>query len=150
MNKQTPSYTIGMLAKACGVSAPTIRYYEQIDLMPKPERSRSDQRRYGGADQDRLNFIRRCRAFGFSTKQVASLLAVPKGSVADCQISREIAQTRINDIRTKVADLLALEQELQAVINTCETTCGSADNQTCGAFVEMQTPPKVTLGRKMA
>jgi MerR family copper efflux transcriptional regulator len=140
MINQTYSLSIGGLAKACDVPTPTIRYYEKIELLPKAERSRSDQRRYDRGDVERLNFIRRCRAFGFSTKQVRSLLAVPTGSVSDCQTSKEIAQTRISEIRTKVADLLALEKELKAVIDQCQATCGDQGDQVCAAFVKMQMP----------
>jgi DNA-binding transcriptional MerR regulator len=139
MTNQKHSLTIGALAKACGVSSPTIRYYEKIELMPKAERSRSDQRRYGPTDVQRLSFIRRCREFGFSTKQVTSLLAVPSGSSNDCQASRDIALSRINDIRIKVMNLLALEKELQTLIDACQTTCGDKSDRTCGAFLEMQT-----------
>jgi DNA-binding transcriptional MerR regulator len=138
MTNQTYSISIGTLAKTCNVPTPTIRYYEKIALLPKAERSRSDQRRYDRSDVERLNFIRRCRAFGFSTKQVRSLLAVPTGSVTDCQISKDIALDRIKEIRTKVSDLLALEKELEAVIDQCQATCGNQDDQICGAFVEMR------------
>ena len=77
--------TIGMLAKACKVPTPTIRYYEQIGLMPKAERVRSDQRRYDRAVVGRLTFIRRSSDFGFSTKQVRTLLDVPSGTSEGCQ-----------------------------------------------------------------
>ena len=140
MTTNTFSLSIGDLAKACDVPTPTIRYYEKIALLPQAERSRSDQRRYDREDIERLNFIRRCRAFGFSTKQVRSLLAVPNGSITDCQTSKEIALDRISEIRTKVADLLALEKELKAVIDQCQTTCGAQNDQVCNAFTVMQVP----------
>lgn len=131
--------SIGAFARVCGVSTPTVRYYEKIALLPKAERTGADQRRYGPQDVKRLNFIRRCRAFGFTTKQVRSLLAVPNGSAADCKSSRDIAQSRISDIRTSIADLLALEKDLNALIETCEETCGDEDGRVCGAFEHMQS-----------
>lgn len=89
-------------------------------------------------DVERLDFIRRCRAFGFSIQRIRLLLAVPTGSAADCQISKDIAQERINDIRAKITDLRALERDLKAVIDECEITCNGQGNQTCGPFVGMQ------------
>ena len=138
MTNKAISLTIGTLAKTCGVSTPTIRYYEKIGLLPTADRSRSDQRRYGQIDIDRLNFVRRSRAFGFSTAQVRTLLSVPNGSVADCHVSKCIAQDRIHEIRQKVADLLALEQELKAVIETCQTVYDDQNDQVCAAFTQMQ------------
>lgn len=134
------SLTIGMLAKTCNVSTPTIRYYEQIGLMPKADRTRSDQRRYGRAAVERLTFIRRSRDFGFSTKQVRVLLDVPSGTSEGCQASREIAQSRVKDVRSKIEDLRALEKALQSLIASCNETCSSGDIATCGAFIEMKMP----------
>ena len=138
MAKKIKEITIGALAQTCKVPTPTIRYYEKIALLPKAERSRADQRRYTRVDVERLDFIRRCRAFGFSIQQIRSLLAVPAGSAADCQTSKDIAQERIDEITAKVADLLLLEKDLKAVIDECEITCNGQGNQTCGAFVGMQ------------
>ena len=143
MTGKMKEITIGALAQTCKVPTPTIRYYEKIALLPKAERSRADQRRYTRVDVERLDFIRRCRTFGFSIQQIRSLLAVPTGSAADCQTSKEIAQERIDEIRAKVADLLLLEKDLKPVIDECETTCNGQGNRTCGAFVGMhpQDPP---------
>lgn len=138
MTNQTYSLTIGGLAKACGVPAPTIRYYEKISLLPKAERSRSDQRRYDSDDIQRLDFIRRSRVFGFSIAQVRSLLAVPTGSVSDCQASKKIAQERISEIRNKVTDLLALEKELKELIGQCQIKCSGKTDHVCEAFIEMR------------
>ncbi|MEK9529750.1 MAG: MerR family DNA-binding transcriptional regulator, partial [Gammaproteobacteria bacterium] len=50
--------TIGSLGKKTGTKVQTIRYYEQIGLMPEPGRTEGGQRRYGYAEVDRLSFIR--------------------------------------------------------------------------------------------
>jgi DNA-binding transcriptional MerR regulator len=139
MHTQTVSLTIGTLSKTCDVPAPTIRYYEKIKLLPKANRSRSDQRRYGQDDVERLDFVRRCRAFGFSIQQVRALLAVPTGSLSDCQTSRQIAKDRIAEIQSKMSDLRALEKDLKDVINQCDITCGNQKGRVCGAFVKMQS-----------
>jgi len=137
MSDTRDSLTIGTLARACGVSPPTVRYYEKIGLLPKAERTRADQRRYSASDVERLRFIRRSREFGFSTKQVRALIAIPTGTATDCDVSRRIAQERITDIRAKIADLLLLEQDLNALIDTCDATCAGQKDQTCCAFENM-------------
>ena len=76
--------TIGRLAKAAGVTAPTIRYYEEIDLLPAADRSESGQRVYGVDDLERLTFIRRCRYFGFSIEQVRLLAGLSISVDKDC------------------------------------------------------------------
>jgi MerR family transcriptional regulator, gold-responsive activator of gol and ges genes len=58
--------TVGQLAHATGVSAKTIRYYEQIGVLPAPRRSAAGYRQYSRHDVHRLLFIRRARALGLS------------------------------------------------------------------------------------
>ena len=55
---------IGDLARESGVKVVTIRYYEQIGLMPRPRRTGANYRCYGKDARERLQFIRRCRSFG--------------------------------------------------------------------------------------
>ena len=62
----TPSISIGLLAQQAGCSVPTIRYYEEIGLLPVVPRTEGGRRVYGSATVRRLSFIRRCRDFGFS------------------------------------------------------------------------------------
>jgi DNA-binding transcriptional MerR regulator len=58
--------TVGQLARATGVPAKTIRFYEQVGVLPVAERSESRYRQYSRRDVDRLVFIRRARALGLS------------------------------------------------------------------------------------
>lgn len=139
MEKQI-SLTIGGLSNGCDVTTPTIRYYEQISLIPKAARNQADQRRYGREDIQRLTFIRRCRDFGFSIKQVKTLLEVPSGSTTTCQASRKIALERVQDIRAKINDLRALEIALNGLITSCDTTCDTGPDKTCAAFIDMKMP----------
>ena len=57
--------TIGQASKASGIKAPTIRYYEQIQLLPSPPRSEGNRRLYDADDLRRLRFIRHARELGF-------------------------------------------------------------------------------------
>ena len=66
--------TIGTLAKKTGTKVQTIRYYEQIGLLPEPGRSAGGQRRYGDSELDRLSFVRHARQLGFSLDAIRELL----------------------------------------------------------------------------
>jgi len=84
MNVHARVLTIGQLAKAAGVTTPTIRYYEEIGLLPPAGRSAAGQRIYVETDLERLTFIRRCRDFGFSIDQVRVLEASLEAFAEQC------------------------------------------------------------------
>ncbi len=68
--------TIGQASKASGIKAPTIRYYEQIQLLPSPPRSEGNRRLYDADDLRRLRFIRHARELGFEIEPIRELLAL--------------------------------------------------------------------------
>src|SRR3954447_18184242 len=68
--------SIGELGQRTGVKVPTIRYYEQIGLLPPPPRTEGQQRRYSEGAAARLNFIRHARDLGFEVEAIRELLAI--------------------------------------------------------------------------
>ena len=84
--------TIGALADQTGCNVPTIRYYEEIGLLPPARRRPGGHRFYSEADLRRLTFIRRCRDFGFPIEQVRALVELTEASDRDCNEARDLAQ----------------------------------------------------------
>ena len=70
----THALTIGQLAKATGVASRTIRYYEQIGVLPTPSRSRSRYRQYDQSGVQRLRFIRRARSLRVPLRELKTLV----------------------------------------------------------------------------
>jgi DNA-binding transcriptional MerR regulator len=75
---------IGDVARRTGVSAPTIRYYEGVGLLPSPPRSGAGYRRYSDATIDELLFIRKAQALGFSLDEIAEILQLSRSGTAPC------------------------------------------------------------------
>ncbi len=65
---------IGHLSQETQVPTKTIRYYEEIGLLPEAVRSANGYRSYGPRDVDRLTFLRRARSFGFTLDECRELL----------------------------------------------------------------------------
>jgi DNA-binding transcriptional MerR regulator len=76
--------TIGSLGKKTGTKVQTVRYYEQIGLMPEPGRTEGGQRRYGDAEVDRLSFIRHARQLGFPLEAIRELLDLSDNPDRSC------------------------------------------------------------------
>ncbi|MGH7315468.1 MAG: MerR family transcriptional regulator, partial [Candidatus Rokuibacteriota bacterium] len=71
--------TISQVAKAGGVAARTIRYYEQIGVLPTPSRTAGGYRQYDQAGVQRLRFVRRARSLGLSLRDVKTLIVTLDG-----------------------------------------------------------------------
>jgi DNA-binding transcriptional MerR regulator len=111
--------TIGKLSKTAGVKVPTIRYYEEIGLLPEAERSAGNQRLYGSATMDRLTFIRHARELGFTLEAIRDLLSLSDTPDQSCAAADQIAKAQLVAVRDRLARLRALEIELERMIAQC-------------------------------
>ena len=111
--------TIGNLAKRTGTKVQTIRYYEQIGLMPEPDRTGGGQRRYTEPDLDRLSFIRHSRQLGFPLEAIRELLDLSDHPERPCEEADAIARRQLRQVERRMARLEALRTELQRMVREC-------------------------------
>lgn len=111
--------TIGRIAAAAGCTVQTVRYYEQVGLLPVPPRSEGNQRLYGKTTIDRLAFIRHARDLGFSLDAVRDLLSLADDPEQPCDAADRIARTQLTQIDQRLDRLLALKAELERMIDQC-------------------------------
>ena len=104
---------IGQLAGQTAVKAPTIRFYEQIGLLPTPDRTASERRIYGDDAVRRLNFIRTSRQLGFSTDAIRTLLELSDNPDTDCERANRLAEAQLSAVDAKIAQLEALRSDLR-------------------------------------
>lgn len=110
---------IGDLARRTGTKINTIRFYEEIGLMPKAARTDSGRRTYGDADFRRLSFIRHSRGLGFSIDEIRSLMALSDQPDQDCAEAATIARRHLENIVDRIALLEALQSELTRIATAC-------------------------------
>ena len=111
--------TIGSMAKRTGTKVQTIRYYEQIGLMPEPGRTEGGQRRYGEAELDRLSFIRHSRQLGFPLEAIRELLDLSDHPDRSCDEADVIARRQLKQVEQKMERLRALQTELKRMVEEC-------------------------------
>jgi MerR family mercuric resistance operon transcriptional regulator len=110
---------IGELSRLTGVHIETIRYYEKIGMLPAPPRTERGHRAYGPEETRKLAFIRRGRELGFTIVQIRALLKLGGPERASCAEVREIAKHHIDDICSKINDLVKLERLLRKTVAQC-------------------------------
>ena len=144
---QGKDMTIGLLASRTGCSIPTIRYYEDIGLLPVPARRNSGHRVYAEGDLRRLMFIRRCREFGFAIGEIRELAALAGNPEHDCTAARDLAQRQLDDVRTKLHELRALERGLKKIVTDCTAQCAGGPAAKCVILADLVPQPSNQLER---
>lgn len=133
----TTEMKIGRLAKATNTTTPTIRYYEDIGLLPTPPRQSGSQRIYGEADVRRLTFIRRCRDFGFPIDKVRLLASLVQNRERSCAEARALAFEHLTEIQEKLAELRELERSVAAFVDSCDQSCPNGSGAECVMLEEL-------------
>lgn len=132
--------SIGAASKQTGCSVPTIRYYEEVGLLPPAPRTDGNQRHYDEAAIRRLTFIRRCRDFGFSIGQVRELVGLVDQPQRDCVEVRDIAQAHLAAVQEKLRELQALEASLSRFVASCNSACAGGPAVDCTILEDLSTP----------
>lgn len=112
--------TIAKLAKAAGVGVETVRYYQRRGLMPVPKAYGSSYRAYDHEHLERLLFIRRAQAAGFTLEEIGELFKLNQSGGRDR--IRELARERLEALEIKIEELRAAQSALRPLLRTCEAT----------------------------
>jgi MerR family copper efflux transcriptional regulator len=130
--------TIGKVAKATGVPAKTIRYYEDVGLLPPAERADNGYRVYSETALQLLRFVKRGRDLGFSTGEVAGLLALWQDDSRSSADVRAVAEQHVADIERKIEELEAMRRTLLELMHRCH----GDDRPDCPILDDLADGPK--------
>lgn len=110
--------TIGQVAKATGVAAKTIRYYETVGVLPCPSRTAAGYRQYTEQGVQQLLFIRRARALGLPLHGLKALTTALDGGPRAALRPRllELVRAHLSAVRRQIGDLGRLERQLEQVL----------------------------------
>lgn len=123
MEKEIPeNLTIGGFAMAGGVSVETVRFYQRKGLLPQPRKPYGGIRRYGADDVTRVRFVKSAQRLGFSLDEIADLLRLEDGT--HCDEASRLAQSKLQNVRDKLADLVRIETALATILAACHTRGG--------------------------
>ncbi len=120
-----------------GINPKTIRYYEEIGLLPKPERSASGYRLYSAADLERLRFIAKAKAIGLTLDEVHEILDAAAGGERPCQQVLGMLDQKIEVVDRQLHALSKLRQELLSLRSGAAETM-TADTCVCGIIEQHQ------------
>ena len=110
---------IGGCARATGVPAKTIRYYESIGLLPPAKRAGNGYRRYGGTEIETLRFVRRARDLGFSLEEITKLLALWRDKNRASADVKALALEHAQALDERIAKLTSMRKTILELAQRC-------------------------------
>jgi Cu(I)-responsive transcriptional regulator len=128
---------IGEVANLSGVPAKTIRYYEEIDLVPAPARGSNGYRAYGDEAVHTLRFVASARNLGFTVEQCRALLALYRDKSRASADVKRMANDHIAEIDTRIDELQAMRKTL----STLARRCHGDDRPDCPIIDELAARP---------
>lgn len=133
---------IGELAQRVGINPKTVRYYEQIGLLPEPPRTPSGYREYADVDVERVMFIKSAQRLGLALDEIREILALRDGGQRPCAYVRAVLRQQVTDIDHRLAELQQLRQQLITLEQRAEAL-PEPDGAICGLIdhVRQRTTP---------
>jgi DNA-binding transcriptional MerR regulator len=119
------TFTIGKIARAAGIGIETVRYYERTGLLEPPPRTAAGYRKYPVEAVERLGFIKHAQQLGFTLGEIAELLRLHR-NVVPCDDVKQRAASKIAAIDEKVTALLAVKENLLALVAQCDDVCSTS------------------------
>jgi len=119
-------HTIGQAARAAGVAATTLRYYEREGLLRPSLRSHARYRLYDADAVERLRFIRAAQAVGFTLDDIRLLLNLDADDPRVCRSEvQRLLERRLADVKQKMKDLKRIQAVLGRSLDRCRTSQGA-------------------------
>ncbi|HKK45815.1 MAG TPA: MerR family transcriptional regulator [Balneolaceae bacterium] len=113
------TYKIGEVARRADVNKDTVRYYEERELIPKPDRRRSGYRIFTRRHIDQIKFIKRAQQLGFTLNEIKELLELRMDEKTSCSEIKNEAQAKYQDVSEKIEDLQRIKKTLTELIDSC-------------------------------
>jgi MerR family transcriptional regulator, mercuric resistance operon regulatory protein len=132
--------TRGQLAQRAQINLETVRYYEQEGLLARPSRTPSGYRKFAEVAVDRLAFVKRAKALGFSLGEIRELLVIQDGHADACVEVRDLVQNKLAIVRNKKTEIESLEADLSSALRKCNLALKrkrSQISETCPVLKQM-------------
>jgi DNA-binding transcriptional MerR regulator len=128
---------IGELAREFGLNPKTLRYYEEIGLLPPPERAENGYRLYDDANRQRLRFISQAKAVGLTLEEISQILALQGAGTPPCEHVLGILDHKLQAVDEQLrtltnfrAELVTLREEARKTMRTDACVCGIIEQHT--------------------
>lgn len=146
----TGDLSVGELARLAGVSTDSVRHYERKGVISRPARAANGYRRYPPATLARVQLVRRALGVGFTLDELARVLGIRDRGGIPCAEVRRLAAAKLADVELRLAELVALRNELRATLRAWDARLGSTRAGKRAGLLETLAPSSTTAAERAA
>ncbi len=141
---------IGEVARRSGVGIEALRFYERRGLLGRPARTESNYRVYDESVLERLDFIRRAQAVGFTLDEISEILAESADGRRPCLHVRELARRKLEELDRRLAELRRHRNDLARTLAEWDER-GEEEGHVCGLIEHstLEAPERAPVARKV-
>lgn len=132
---------IGELADEFGINPKTVRYYEEIDLLPAPSRSAAGYRLYNAEDRERLRFIIKAKRVGLTLEEIGEIFALRRGGKQPCERVTTLLDDKIRALDEQLRRLSEFRRDLTTLREEASQGAASTEASFCW-IIEQHDPPR--------
>jgi DNA-binding transcriptional MerR regulator len=140
---------IGEVSKRSGVGIEALRFYEKSGVIEPPWRTSSGYRQYDASVLDRLEFIKRAQALGFSLSEISRIIAEKQAGRSPCAEVREIVRARLQELDERMAQMRRYRREMAETLKGWDRS-GEVDGAICGLIEGSEIKRPITANRVTA
>ena len=131
----------GELARLSGVSPDTLRHYERIGVLPRPDRGANGYRRYSPNALDRVQLVRRALLMGFTLDELRRILAARDRGALPCGEVRRLASQKLGELDARLTELASLRDQLQKTIQEWDSRLAATPQGKPARLLESLSAP---------
>jgi DNA-binding transcriptional MerR regulator len=139
---------VGEVAKRSGVGIETLRFYERSGLLDRPARTESGYRLYGEEVLERLDFIKRAQALGFTLDEIKRVIAEKRAGQTPCAEVREIVRRRLQELDERMVQMRRYRREVAAALAEWDKI-GESEGHICGLIEDTKIEPMTSSSRRL-
>lgn len=135
---------IGEVARAAGLTVETLRYYEEVRLLPPHERTGGGYRIFAREDLERIDFIQRAKRLGLSLNEIRDILAIQAADQATCSHVRDLLDGKIAEVDAAMEQLRDFRAHLQQLLERSEglEDCRPSGGRVCSIIEGASIPQR--------
>jgi DNA-binding transcriptional MerR regulator len=139
---------VGEVSRLSGVGIETLRFYERSGLLDRPARTESGYRLYGEEVLERLDFIKRAQAIGFTLDEIGSVIAEKRSGQTPCAKVREIVRRRLQELDERMAQMRRYRREVASALAEWDRM-GESEGHICGLIENTRIEPLASTSPRL-